>query len=158
LSWIDRIDMNVVLIAHETSEWGVDKNGQRSEIGKMADIYDKTAYEMDLALQCQRRGPKRVATIRKSRLLGFPEGESLDLDYASFAERYGKDFIEAVSKPIVLASPEQLGEIAALLESVKVAEDFLEKCLVKAGAGSLNELKDEQAAAIILSLRKKLPQ
>lgn len=157
ISWIDRVDMNVVLVSHETSEWGVDSNGQRSEIGKMADVWDKTVYEIDLSLQCQKRGPKRVAVVKKSRLLGFPEGESFEMDYRVFAERYGVDFIEADAKPLVLASAEQVAEISALLESVKVDADFMEKCLTKAGAATVTELNEDQAVKIIAALRKKLP-
>lgn len=157
ISWIDRIDMNVVLITHETSEWGVDSKGIRSEIGKIPDIYDKALYEMDLVFQCQKRGPRRVATIRKSRLLGFPEGESFDLDYPQFAERYGRDFLEAEVTPVVLASAEQGTEIRSLLETVKVADDFLEKCLTKAGASSIEELNTAQASSIINLLRSKIP-
>jgi hypothetical protein len=156
VSWIDRLDMNVVLIAHESSEWGM-VNGQRSEIGKMADVWEKLVYEIDLSLQCQRRGPRRVALVKKSRLTGFPEGECLDLEYADFATRYGKDFIEAEAKPITLSTPEQVSEIGRLLEAVKVDTDFMEKCLVKAGCAETSELNEEQAGKIIALLRKKLP-
>lgn len=156
VSWIDRLDMNVVLIAHESSEWGM-VNGQRSEIGKMADVWEKLVYEIDLSLQCQRRGPRRVALVKKSRLTGFPEGECLDLEYADFATRYGKDFIEAEAKPITLSTPEQVSEIGRLLEAVKVDPDFMEKCLVKAGCAETSELNEEQAGKIIALLRKKLP-
>ncbi len=156
VSWIDRLDMNVVLIAHESSEWGM-VNGQRSEIGKMADVWEKLVYEIDLSLQCQRRGPRRVAVVKKSRLMGFPEGESFDLEFAEFATRYGKDFIEAEAKPITLSTPEQVAEIGRLLEAVKVDPDFMEKCLVKAGCAEASELNEEQAGKIIALLRKKLP-
>lgn len=156
VSWIDRLDMNVVLIAHESSEWGM-VNGQRSEIGKMADVWEKLVYEIDLSLQCQRRGPRRVALVKKSRLTGFPEGECLDLEYADFATRYGKDFIEAEAKPITLSTPAQVSEIGRLLEAVKVDPDFMEKCLVKAGCAETSELNEEQAGKIIALLRKKLP-
>jgi hypothetical protein len=157
VAWIDKIDMNVVLVSHETSEWGVDAKGQRAEVGKMADVWDKLQYEIDLCIQCQRRGPKRVAVVKKSRLLGFPETESFDLDYGVFAARYGRDFIEKAPEPIILASAEQVAEIKTLLESVKVEEDFMEKCLNKAQADSISELTEDQASKIIAALRKKLP-
>lgn len=156
IAWIDRLDMNVVMIAHEATEWGV-VNGQRTEIGKQPDVWDKTVYEIDLALQCVKRGPKRLALVKKSRLLGFPEGEDFPLDYADFATRYGRDFIEAEAKPIVLASPDQIKEIGDLLESVKVDPDFMEKCLKKFNAEALTELNETQAAAIIAALHKKIP-
>lgn len=156
VSWIDRLDMNVVLIAHEESEWGV-INGQRTEVGKQADVWSKLVYEIDLSLQCAKRGPKRVAVVRKSRLIGFPEGDSFDLDYAEFATRYGRDRIEAEAKPITLASPDQIKEIGDLLESVKVDPDFMEKCLKRFNAEALTELNETQAAAIIAALLKKIP-
>ena len=156
VAWIDRLNMNVVLIAHEASEWGL-VNGQRSEIGKAPDVWDKLIYEIDLGLHCQKRGPQRIAVVRKSRLTGFPEGESFNLDYADFAARYGKDFIEAEAKPIVLITADQAEQIEKLLDAVKVDPDFMDKCLKKAGADSISELNSNQATAIIAALRKKLP-
>jgi len=156
VAWIDKLDMNVVLIAHEASEWGL-VNGQRTEIGKEADVWPKLIYEIDLGLHCQKRGPQRVAVVRKSRLTGFPEGESFSLEFADFAGRYGQDFIEAEAKPISLATPEQLAEIANLLETVRVDEDFIDKCLKKFSAETLPEVNETQANAIITALRKKLP-
>jgi hypothetical protein len=157
VSWIDRLDMNVVLVAHEISEWGLDDKKNRVELGKIPDVWDKTVYEIDLALHCQRRGPKRVAVVKKSRLTGFPENDCFDLDYPAFAARYGKDFIEAEVKPLVLASAAQVAEITALMDTVIVPDDFAEKCLTKAGAGSWTELNEDQAAKAIEFLRKKLP-
>lgn len=155
VAWTNKLDMNVLFIAHEASEWGL-VNGQRQEIGKCADVWEKLAYELDLSLQCTKRGPERNATIRKSRLTGFPEAESFRLDYATFAERYGKDFIEAPAKPIVLATPEQVVEIKRLLETVKVPESEIEKILTKADAESFTELNSEQADGMIGWLKKKL--
>jgi len=157
VAWMSRLDMNIVLIAHETSEWGKDdKTGQRIEIGKMADVWDKLIYELHLTLQCQKRGPKRVAVVRKSRLTGFLEGEAFPLDYEDFATRYGKDFIEAKAEPIVLATPEQVGEINRLLSNVKVTETEIEKLLTRGNAGSFAELSNEHAAAMITWLTKKI--
>lgn len=157
VAWISRLDMNVVLIAHETSEWGKDdKTGQRVEIGKQADVWDKLIYELHLTLQCQKRGPKRVAIVRKSRLTGFPEAEAFPLDYGDFATRYGKDFIEAKAEPITLATAEQVAEIKRLLQTVRVAEDEITKLLTKAGAEDFAELNEQQAAATIAWLTKKI--
>lgn len=157
VAWVTRLDMNVVFIAHETNEWGKDdKTGQRVEIGKMADVWDKLIYELHLTLQCVKQGPQRVAIIRKSRLLGFPEGERFKLDYTEFATRYGKDFIEAASKPLVLATAEQVAEIERLLQTVRVTDEEIQKMLTKAGAENWSELNTEQAAATINWLQKKI--
>lgn len=159
VAWMSRLDMNIVLIAHETSEWGKDdKTGQRVEIGKMADVWDKLIYELHLTLQCRKTGPKRVAVVRKSRLTGFPEGEAFPLDYAEFATRYGKDFIEAKAEPITLATAEQVTEINRLLGTVRVSEEEITKLLTKAGAENFAELNEQQAAATIAWLNKKISQ
>lgn len=50
ISAVHRLDMNVIFVAHEKSEWGQDQSGQRVEIGKIPDTYDKLIYELDLAL------------------------------------------------------------------------------------------------------------
>ena len=157
ISWAMRLDMNVLFVAHETNEWGLNpKSGQREEIGKLPDIFDKLIYELDLTLHLQKRGPQRIAIVRKSRLLGFPESDTFPLEYADFATRYGKDFIEAESKPIVLASAEQVAEITRLLDVVKLADGEFEKLLTKASADSIQELNEDQAAKTLAWLNKKI--
>lgn len=156
VAWTNRLDMNVLFIAHETAEWGTDAKGNRSEIGKVADVWDKLIYELDLTLQCQKRGPQRVALVRKSRLLGFHEASDFELDYDNFSTRYGKDFIEAEAKPIVLATPEQVEDINRLLAVLKVSQEDVDKLLTKAGANSIPELNTDQAASTLVWLNKKL--
>lgn len=157
ISWAMRLDMNVLFVAHETNEWGLNpKSGQREEIGKLPDIFDKLIYELDLTLHLQKRGPQRIAIVRKSRLLGFPEADTFPLEYTEFATRYGKDFIEAESKPIVLASAEQVAEITRLLDVVKLADGEFEKLLTKANAENIQELNEDQAAKTLAWLTKKI--
>lgn len=153
---VHRLDMNVIFIAHEKAEWGQDGSGQRVEIGKVADTYDKLIYELDLALQVSKRGPLRSATVKKSRLLGFPEADSFKLDYAEFAERYGKDIIEKASSQIILASADQLAEITRLVDLLKVDKDTTDKWLEKANAENFSEFNTEQANRIIESLKSKI--
>ena len=156
MNWITRLDMNVVIIAHETVEWGINpKTQQREEIGKTADVFDKLIYDLDLTIQIQKRGNTRVGIVRKSRLLGFPEGEVFDLDYPTFADRYGKDFIEAKPKSITLAKPDQIAEIKRLLEVVKIDEDTIGKWFTKAGASDWSDFNEETAASIITFLTNK---
>lgn len=155
VNWATKLDMNIWFVAHEITEWGL-VNGQRQEVGKVPDVWDKLIYELHLTLLAQKRGTARVAIVKKSRLAGFPDGESFDLDYANFAERYGKDYIEAESKNIVLASAEQVKMINQLLDVVKVTAEETEKILRKASAEQWEELSDEQAAATIAWLKKKI--
>jgi hypothetical protein len=153
---IARIDMNVILICHEKAEWGADDKGQRVEIGKVPDCWDKLMYELDLAFHVQKRGPKRFALTRKTRLMGFPEGESFELLFDAFAERYGKDVIDKSVKPIELASTEQVQEIQKLVDLLKIDQDTQAKWLEKANAENFSEFNTEQAAKIITSLKAKI--
>ena len=156
VNWASKLDMNIWLIAHETSEWGVDKNGMRSEIGKMADVWEKLQYELDLNLQVFKRGPARIAMVRKSRLLGFPDGDQFPLEYDEFAKRYGKDYIESATTQIIFAGKEQVEEIQRLLSVVKVSEEEINKVWTKASVESWNELSTEQATQTIIWLKKKI--
>lgn len=155
VNWCTKLDMNVWLVAHESAEWGL-VNGQRQEIGRSADCWDKLNYELDIVLQAQKRGASRVAVVKKSRLTGFPESDAFDLDYAVFADRYGKDFIEASVQPISLATAEQVTEIKRLIEVVKVSEAEIEKILSRASAESWEELNEQQAQTTIQWLTKKV--
>lgn len=157
VNWITKLDMNVWFIAHETAEWGVNpKSGNREEIGKVPDAWDKLLYELDLGLWVQKKGNARAAFVKKSRLLGFPDGDVFPLEYDEFAARYGKDFIEAEVKTTTLATADQVGEINRLLSVVKVSDAEIEKVMTKAGAESWYELTTEQADSTIQWLKKKL--
>ncbi len=157
VNWIHRLDMNILFEAHETTEWGVNpKTGNREEVGNQPDVWDKLIYELDLTLRLEKRGNSRVAVVRKSRLLGFPEGESFPLHYSEFAKRYGQDFIESKVNTIVLASVEQVAEIKRLIEIVKVDEKDTAKILSKANAETWNELTQDQATTTISWLKKRI--
>jgi hypothetical protein len=152
----NRLDMNVIFIAHEVAEWGQDAKGDRVELGKVADCWSKLIYELDLALHAQKRGKSRVSVIKKSRLLGFPEGESFELDFDQFAERYGKDVITKSTTPIALATPEQVSEISRLVELLKVDKETTDKWLEKCGAETFGEFNQSQANKIIETLKAKI--
>lgn len=157
VNWIHKIDMNVLFEAHEAIEWGVNpKTGMREEIGNLPDVWDKLIYELDLTLRLEKRGNSRVAVVRKSRLLGFPEGESFPLEYVEFEKRYGKDFINAKVEQIVLATQPQVAEIEHLISILKVDEKDTAKILAKANAENWSELSTAQAATTILWLKKKI--
>jgi hypothetical protein len=91
VAWLQRLDMNVVLIAHEKVEWGQNNNGERVEVGQTFDCWDKLEYELHLALRILKQGKSRKAFVRKSRLTGFPEGEMFAWEYDTFADRYGRE-------------------------------------------------------------------
>lgn len=155
-SWLQRIDMNVVMIAHEKPLWGLDKAGNRSEIGVTFDCWDKLEYELHLCLNIIKAGPDRLAKIGKSRLLGFPESTTFKWSYDEFAERYGKDIIEKETKQIVLATPEQIAEVTRLLGVVKVPDDWQEKVFKRANVETWAEMDGEKVDASIAWLKERI--
>lgn len=151
LNWLDRIDMNVILIAHEAKEWANEK-----QIGVKADTWEKMAYELDLVLNIKKQGDTRKAFIKKSRLQGFPDAGSFDLSYDEFAKRYGKEVIEKEVHTLELATLEQLEELKTLLENWKAPENFVEKTLVNAKCDTWAEMDKDKLDKVIAFIKNKL--
>lgn len=154
VNWLSRIDMNVILVSHEKSEWGM-VNGERAEIGSTFDCWDKLEYELDLALNIIKSGPKRIAKIRKSRLSSFEDASTFDWSYVEFAKLYGKDVIEKEVEAIVLATDEQLTEIKKLLEKVKLPDGQEAKWLKAANVDSWEEMSSDRICNAIDHIKKK---
>lgn len=156
VSWLVKLDMNVILIAHEKPLWGTDAKGERAEVGVTFDCWDKLEYELHLALNIQKRGPSRVARVTKSRLQGFPDGETFQWTYETFAERYGRDVIEKAAAPVVIASPEQVAELNRLLEVVKMPDGWLGAVLTRANVERLDDLEAEKIEKLLSVVKEKL--
>lgn len=152
VTWLQRIDMNVILIAHEKAEW---KNGE--QVGETFDCWDKLEYELHLCLNIFKAGNAHKARVRKTRLIGFPAAETFTWSYADFAERYGKDIIEKETTAIELATPEQLAQLKSLLEIVKLPEGTTDKWLSAANAESFEEMDTDKIAKCIDLLKSKIP-
>lgn len=156
VNWINRVDMNVVLVSHEKEEWGMDNKGERTAIGKTFDCWDKLGYELDLVLQVVKQGASRYGIVKKSRLTGFPDNDRFDFDYKTFSERYGKDVIEKEVEAIQLATSEQVTEIERLVGILRPTEEDVQKIWNKAQATGWTELTSEQASKVIESYTKKI--
>jgi len=143
VSWLTRLDMNVILIAHEKTEWGM-VNGQRAEVGSTFDCWDKLEYELHLCMNIIKAGPNRNAKVRKSRLIGFPDGDSFKWNYQDFAARYGKDIIEKKGVQVQLATEDQLAQLKNLLQVVKLPEGMEKKWLEAAKAEAWAEVDQEK--------------
>jgi hypothetical protein len=152
--------MNAIFICHQKDEWGKDEKGNQSVIGATFDCWEKLAFELHLLIRLSKIGAgenaKRYMHIGKSRLTGFPEGSRFEWSYEEFAERYGRDIIEKAAKPIVLATDDQVTEVKRLLDTVKVSDDFAEKCFKKANVDDWPEMEAEQIAKVIDLLNAKL--
>lgn len=151
INWIDRIDMNVVIIAHEKAAWE-----KQEQVGYTFDAWDKLEYELDLAIQVQKAAGRRVGLVRKSRLESFPDGSTFPWSFADFAEKYGRDVIEKQGKALQLASPEQIIRLSQLLNVYKVPEGQEEKWFSKAKVSSYQEMDSAQVAGVIQYIEAKI--
>lgn len=122
LRWFEKLDMSVILICHEKDVY---LDGKIT--GQTFDGWDKLGHELHLALHVIKQGNSRKARVAKTRLTGFPDAEVFDWSYAVFAERYGRDVMEAESAPAEMATPEQVKQFADLLAVVKVDQKVVEK-------------------------------
>lgn len=155
LNWINRLDMNVILIAHEKPEWGVDAKGNRAEVGKTFDAFEKVGYALDLALHIRNPGANvRLAQVVKSRFDSFPMGESFTWSFDEFANRYGPEIIAKDAMHIELASPEQVAALTQILSERRDGDDLKAAGLKRASAETLDELTTDQAARWIESLTR----
>jgi hypothetical protein len=154
INWLSRIDMNVILISHEKSEWGMDAKGQRVEVGATFDAWDKMEYELDLCLNVFKVGGDRKARVRKSRLLQFPDATVFPWSYDSFADKYGRETIEKKAEAITLATDEQLAEIKRLLSVVKLPDGQEDKWLKSAGVDGWEEMSTERISKAIEHINK----
>lgn len=159
ISWIEKTDMNIILISHSKTKWertGSD-NKKLEYAGTTFDFYDKTEYLLDLWIEIE-EGAKgdRYFMVKKSRIDQFPKGKMFPLNYASFAELYGKDIIEKEGTQIKLASLEQVDKVKKLLDVVKITKEEIEAWFVKADASDWSDMTDDQIAKVITFLEKKL--
>lgn len=156
ISWLTRLDMNVVIICHEKPQWGTDSRGERAEIGQTFDGWDKLEYELHLCLSVIKNGPQRVAKIRKTRLLGFPDAETFPWSYEEFAQRYGKDVIERDTVKLMLATDEQLAEFAKLMSIVKLDDANKQDKWIIDNQENIKDVESEKVASIITHLKQKV--
>lgn len=150
VAWLDKLDMNVILICHERSQW---RDGK--EVGITFDGYDKLMYELHLALHITKQGGSRKAKVVKSRLEAFPDADTFDWSYASFSDRYGKSVMEASAKKVEMATDAQLAEYASLLDAVKIDAETLDKW--NTACPDVKELESSMMAKRIAWLRSKIP-
>lgn len=150
ISWINRLDMNVILIAHEKPLWA---NGE--QIGVTFDAHEKLEYELHLCLNIIKTGATRKAFVKKTRLMEFVDASNFDWSYDEFSKRYGKDVMEKKSQQIVLATPEQIAEANRLLGIVKLSETDKQDKWIADNASMLSEVEYEKMDKILTHLKGK---
>jgi hypothetical protein len=151
---LDRLDMNIVLIAHSKANW---KQGEC--VGTTFDFHDKLAYDLDLTLEVTLFGKsKRTATVIKSRMLEFEKLSTFDFTYENFAKMYGKQYIDKDAEPEELATPEQVAELRKWIEKLSIDEKVTNKWLDKAKASKFEEMEKSKIQACIDHIKKDIKE
>jgi hypothetical protein len=149
ISWLTRMDMNVVLIAHEKDLYGLDEKKQRGVIGVTFDAYDKLEYELHLCLNIFKMAGQHKARVTKSRLEGFKDADIFEWSYDTFAERYGREILEGQVKQVMLATAEQIKTVEDLVSRIKLPEGQIEKWYKAANCESFAEMDQDKLQKII---------
>lgn len=149
IGWLSRLDMNVILIAHEKDEYGENARGERTVMGQTFDCWEKLEYELDLCLRIVKAGKNRNAFVRKSRLEEFDEGTHFPWSYEEFADRYGRDTIERETEALDLATKEQLQKLKEIFAEKEIPSGLENKWFAKANVSGWDEMPRERVDAAI---------
>ena len=152
LNLLLRLDMNVIITSHAKNEYGANL----AVLGQTYDCYKKLDYLFDLVFEIQKRGPDRVALVKKTRCETFPEGEVFPFSYDEIAHRYGKKILEKDAVAQKLATKDQVSEINRLIELLKVPEETIEKWMKKAESQSFDEMNYDYIQKCIEFLKKQI--
>lgn len=147
LQWIDRLDMNVILVAHEKNHY---KAGE--VIGVTADVWEKCIYHFNLVLQVTKAGANRYMTPVKSRIETFPEGKAIPWAYEEFAKRYGEEAIKSEVKSVKVVDEETLKALKIALADAGKPEEWMSKMLDKAGVSKLSDMDQDKAEKLLNTL------
>ncbi len=153
LRWIDKCDMNVILIAHNKAKW-VRKGNEIFQEGNTFEGYPKLEYDLDLFIEIL-PGYKNFL-IKKSRIESLPQGETMPLSFKHFSEIYGAELINSDVIPTEMASEEQIKKLESLIEALNVPEDQIDKWKNKVDVDDFNEMTDTQISGLIEMLNKKI--
>jgi hypothetical protein len=147
-TWLERVDMTVFLVCHAKEKWA-----GGTVTGYTFDGLAKLEHDLDLSLEVTRKDGITRAKVRKTRLEGFPEGAEFELTWAEFAKRAGT-VIDRKADVFVIATPEQVAEMKALMDTVKMPEGWEDKALAKEGVTAWDEMASERIQAAIVAVKK----
>lgn len=147
------LDMNIILTAHAKKEYA---EGSMTVKGRTFDFFEGAEYVFDLVLEIQKIGKKRIGKVIKTRIKTFEEGEEFDWSYETIVNKYDRDIMEAPTKPVVVATPEELAQLNHLISILKISNDEVGKWLKKAKVEVLEDMPQELIAKYIQSLEDRI--
>lgn len=160
IMWLDRLDMNVIMIAREKIEW---LKGE--QVGMEPDVWNQTNYELHLVLRISKQGNKRIAKVTKSRIRAFADGEVIDWTLSNavsdttardeFIKRMGEGIMDD-AKTIQLATEAEVADVKKYTDLLKTPADDISKWFEKAKVTKWEEMDTETINKVITFLKDKL--
>lgn len=157
MMWLERVDMNVILICHTKDKWVRGKGKDLVNEGATFDGWDKMGYDLDLSIEVtpQTRYPS-LATVIKSRLEGFPRGTTFPWEYKTFAGMAGEATMLREAKQFVVATAEQVEKVRHLVNILKSDQAWIDRIFLAAGVQDWSEMEGVKIAATIKLLQDKI--
>lgn len=155
MRWLEDLDMTVVLICHQKEKWER-KAGELTHAGTTYDGFDKMEYALDLWIEAIKEGLQRMFIVKKSRIEALPEGDIHALDFAKFSELYGKDVIAESSKPVELATPEQVESLTNFVKALNTPAETVAKWLDKESCESFAEMRADRIVVYITAAQRQI--
>jgi len=121
---ITKLDMNVIMTTHQKNEYG-GEGENRTVIGQTFDGWKKLDYLFDLVLYLERnpRNKKqRLATVRKTRLEAFPDGEQFVWSYDNILARFPAEMFHKEVEKAKLATATQIKKLKDLMFNLSEEE------------------------------------
>lgn len=154
---LQMLDMNLIMTAHAKAEYA-GTGSDRSVIGSTFDGWKKADYGFDIVFELQKRGAKRIAVVRKTRLAEFPDGDSFEWSFDALADRYGRENLTREVVAVTLATDEQVTRFGKLTDALNIPSDDVVAWLKKEGVETLSDLTGEKIEALIARMTKKLKE
>jgi GTPase SAR1 family protein len=148
------LDMNVIVTSHQKDQYGPNM----SKIGVTYDSMRGDDYLYDLVFKLENKGGKRVAvTIKERAEIGKPKfPDEFEWSFENFKKFYGAEIIERAAVPVLLASPENVEKVKAMLEVVRIDDSEIQNWLTKADVSDWSEMTSDTIGKVITHLEKKL--
>lgn len=155
IRWLEKLDMNVILICHSKSKWSR-KGKEIYQDGTTFDGYNKLEFILDLWVEILPTG--KTLTIRKSRIESLPQGQAMPVNYEKFADIYGREIVEEPPTPASMASEEQVMRILALIDALNINPAQVEKWFKRVGVESWDEMTSDQIESLNKTLNNKIKE
>jgi hypothetical protein len=153
---IMQLDMNVVVTSHAKKEYG----DNLKVLGQTFDGWKQLDYWFDLVIELAKqgrgKGAKRIGRVAKTRIEAFPDGDEFEWSYKAIKDRYDEATLEREAKVVDLASEQQVITIKELLDTVRVPDDWADKCLSKAKVDEWADMPADVIQKCIDSLAAKM--